>query len=191
MVDFFSVKYMHRLATKRCSDRHPVNDLIHLLPCICVYMQSHLDMNCALRQSGMPSLYSRNITDINFRINTYTFFVIMDTTFSFVTPFSVATSNKSTGQHLSENLASLPLYHCVLLCFQTGSSHVTQCAHICAIVTQINTRTEDPRGTKRPFSLHLPCSSDKTVFLVSKWFYIRRVLLYCIVYLSTSSLCNF
>lgn len=105
--------------------------------------------------------------------------------------FSVATSNKSTGQRLSENLASLPLYHCVLLCFQTGSSHVTQCAHICAIVTQINTRTEDPRGTKRPFSLHLPCSRDKTVFLVSKWFYIRRVLLYCIVYLSTSSLCNF
>lgn len=191
MVDFFSVKYMHRLATKRCSDRHPVNDLIHLLPCICVFMQSHLDMNCALRQSGMPSLYSQIITDNNFRINTYTFFVIMDTAFSFVTPFSVATSNKSTGQHLSENLASLPLYHCVLLCFQTGSSHVTQCAHICAIVTQIKTRTEDPRGTKWPFSLHLPCSSDKTVFLVSKWFYIRRVLLYCIVYLSTSCLCNF
>jgi len=79
----------------------------------------------------------------------------MDTLFRFVNPFSyffsVITSNKSTGQHVSENLASLPLYHCVLLCFQTGSSHVTQCSHICAIVTQINTRTEDPRGTKRPF----------------------------------------
>lgn len=192
MVDLFSVKYMHRLATKRCSDRHPVNDLMHHLPCIFVFMQSHLDMNCALRQSGMPSLYSRNIIDINFRINTYTFLIIIDTTFIFVTPFFlVPTSNKSTGQHLSENLASLPLYHCVLLCFQTGSSHVTQCARICAIVTQINTRTEDPHGTKRPFSLHSPCSSDKTVFLVWKWFYIHCVLLYCIVYLSTSSLCNF
>lgn len=66
------------------------------------------------------------------------------------------------------------------------SAHV-----ICAIVTQINTRTEDSRGTKQPFSLHSPSPRDKAVLLVSKWFYIRRVLLYCIVYLSTSSLCNF
>lgn len=82
-------------------------------------------------------------------------------------------------------------YHCVIICFQTGCSHVTRSSLICAIVTQINTRTEDPRGTKRPFSLHLPCFSDRSKLLVSKWFYIHRVLLFCIVYLSTSSLCNF
>lgn len=86
---------------------------------------------------------------------------------------------------LSKIVASLP---CISLFYFAFRQDVAMpLSYLC----HCNTWTEDPRGTKQPFPLCLPCSCNKAVFWVSKWFCIHCILLFFIVYLSTSSLCNF